>query len=268
MENTKELEVSISGKQIYTLYLLPIIGEKSNKMVDKMISDGEIDYDAEADIVYDFFDFDGDGYFRICMNFYNADDMYALNFNGEEFDQNDANLLDIFMTRYCYEDDPIECKDYKFADGLVNETSTDVGREIYKDIMDRHNQRYEDDNVDAIKDALCRRMRQIGAQLEEKGLIESADNLRFILQYGTQDFSSIEYVIPVTGDIDFNLLHPIYCQDWQDCDVCDMLLHSDTTDRLAEFIVYDGKLYEGECIDPENYDYTADIVDINLKSLM
>ena len=267
----KELHVSISVNQIYTLYLFPIIGENSNEMADQMIADGKIDYDVEADIVYDFYDMDEDGNFRICLDFYDVDDVHAMNFNGNNIVPYDEKPLDIFLTRAIYDENPIECKDYIYADDLVNATSSfDYdGREIYKDIMDKHNQHDEDDNVEVIKDALCRRMRQVGALLVEKGLIESVDDLRFILQYGTKDTSSIEYDIPVTGAIDIDLLHPINSQDWQeDCDISEMLIYGDEANRLAEYIVYDGKLYRGGCIDPENYNYTADIVDINLQSVM
>ena len=267
----KWVELQLSVDAGYRLHLIPIIGEESNDMADEMIGNGEVDYGMVDDIECSLCDRDlGD--YRLCFDFYNADEDHTwTDANGDVIEGVDENCIDININKGWFEEDGIEPDDnFKLIDKLVPGESLGNGdeKEIYNDIMARHNEGVDDEHVDIIKDAICRRMKQVSEQLVKDGLIDNADDARFILQFGVANECYIEYTVPVAGEFDSNLLRPLACEDWSDCSNVSEVMYEYMPDRLSELVIYDGKLYLGSCSASGDYNYQADIVNCDLESFM
>ena len=269
-ETESEIPLKLSvGSGMYQVYIIPIVDD-GIQMADDMIDNGDVDYDMINDIENIACECDLD---RPSLVFYQSESepKWSVSIgHKEEIDDADDNSLVVVNQSQVEEDDELS-DDFELVGNLsyaASEWENDV-KEVYNDMLAIHNER-EDEHVDFIKDALCRRMRQIATKLVDNEFIESVDDAKFVLEYGK--FYSycdvVEYTIPVSGKFKPELLRPIDCTDWVDCDdISNVLLDGEWADRLASCVVYDGKLYSGTA-NCESFDYTADIVNCDLESLI
>lgn len=244
----------------YRLYLFPIIGEEANDRVDNEGFDVDLSQELEQeyseqterkyDIIFDFYA-SGDGMY------YSIDD-------GDQ-DELEDNAINIDRSKYDleeWEEEPDD--DFRLIDKLQKDADlNEDNQEVFNDIMNRHN---SEEHVDIIVEAICRRLQRVAQQLVDEGLAEDVDSVRFGLWYGQLSIYQYEFQLE-TDDFNPEALKMIDCTDWNDCHVSDVL-QEHWPDRLAACIIYDGKFYQSSGGSVDNFNFNADLVDRNLKSLL
>ena len=264
----KTLELHVD--QGYCVAIIPIVGEENNETADEMISNGEIDYDLECDFE-NYLCENCDGEYRTYFHFYESDEDHTWTVDGEELEDVEGNSIDINECKGNLEDNEIEPDD-NFRLIAAMEKPEHCGPndlEIFNDIKNRNkSEDGNDDHVDIIKDAICRIMKRTAKEMEEAGVVENADDVRFSLQVGEVYNSYTEFTVETDGGFDPKLLHTLDCTDWVDCSgISDMLQEKWPDNRLADYIIYDGKFYVGDS-QIDSFDYQSDIVNSDLESLM
>lgn len=245
----------------YRLYLFPIIGEEANERVDNEGFDVDLSQELEQeyseqterkyDIIFDFYA-SGDGMY------YSIDD-------GDQ-DELEDNAINIDRSKYDleeWEEEPDD--DFRLIDKLQKDADlNEDNQEVFNDIMNRHN---NEEHVDIIVEAICRRLQQVAQQLVDEGLAEDVDSVRFGLWYGQLSGNQYEFQLE-TDDFNPEVLKMIDCSDWNDCSHISEVMQEHWPDRLAACIIYDGKFYQSSGGSVDNFNFNADLVDRNLKSLL
>ena len=245
----------------YRLYLFPIIGEEANKRVDNEGFDVDLSQELEQeyceqterkyDIIFDFYA-SGDGMY------YSIDD-------GDQ-DELEDNAINIDRSKYDleeWEEEPDD--DFRLIDKLQKDADlNEDNQEVFNDIMNRHN---NEEHVDIIVEAICRRLQQVAQQLVDEGLAEDVESVRFALWFG--QLSGCQYEFELEADMfDPDALKMIDCTDWNDCSHISEVLQEHWPDRIANCIIYDGKFYQACDGSVDNFNFNADLVDCDLNSLL
>lgn len=255
--------ISLHAKTCYRLSLFPIIGEKTNKLIDeKGFNLGVFDdldeinveeYEREYDLIFDF---------------YSSEDGIECAVATESAEDIEDNALSIDTSKFNLEEDEIEPdEDFILISNLEEPDGLDSNSiEIFRDMKKRQDDSSEDEHVDIIFDAICRRMSQVAEQLVEKGLAKDVESVKFALQFGPA--TRVWYLFDIcTDEFAPELLRTIDCTDWNDCPACETL-YNHWPDRLLGNIIYDGKFYAGNCEQMEDYHFNIDLVNCDLQSLL
>ena len=262
-KESRKMKLTLRPEEaVYRLVLFPIVGEKSNELVDEN--------GLDEDTLYEIDEINANEYERkydIVFDFYYSSNGIEYSVDDQDFEELTENILKIrskLDLEEC-EEDPDD--DFILVENMEEPESWDYpdSQEIFKDIKNFHNLASDDDRVDFIIDAIRRRTRHIADRLVEEGLAEDVESVRFALQYGT--IWDCWYECEINSDkFDSNLLRTIDCTDWNDCRVSETL-HEQWPDMLLSLVVYDGKPYEVSCEQADNFDFDLDLVDCNLHSL-
>jgi len=257
------MKLTLYPESSYRLSIFPIIGKALNAQIDNegfdtdTISELEDKYAAQTDRIYDIvFDFcaSGDGlYFSVDEGDQEELEDKAININRSKYDLEE------------WEEKPDE--DFLLIENMqmADNCDTSDSLEMYKDIQIRHNET-TDDHLNIVVDAVRRRMQQVAQQLVDEGLAENMESVRFALQYGPT--YGCRYCFDInTQEFNPEVLRPIDCTDWNDCRV-PAVLQEHWPDRLLGSVVYDGWFNAGECEQIDSFDYSVDLVDCNLHSLL
>ena len=190
--------------------------------------------------------------------------MYYSIDDGDQ-DELEDNAINIDRSKYDleeWEEEPDD--DFRLIDKLQKDDDiNEDNQEVFNDIMNRHN---NEEHVDIIVEAICRRLQRVAQQLVDEGLAEDVDSVRFGLWYGQLSIYQYEFQLE-TDDFNPEALKMIDCTDWNDCHVSDVL-QEHWPDRLAACIIYDGKFYQSSGGSVDNFNFNVDLVDRNLKSLL
>lgn len=259
----KKHEITLYPENCYRLVLLPVVGEESNQLIDENGFDLGTFYSidqisAEFSNNYEFF-----------LDFYSSEDGIEYTVNNKTRKELKDNALNIDKSKFDLEEAGREPDDDFILVGNLTKANVEYKEiiEIFNDIMARHNNATEDEHVDIVFDAICRRMRQVAEQLVEEGLAEDVKSVRFALQFGP--VQGVEYSFEIETDrFNSKLLRTINCEDWNDCSRSSDTLLEYWPDRLLGCIVYDGKLYEGYCNQADDYNFLIDLVNCKMESLL
>lgn len=244
----------------YRLYLFPIIGEDANERVDNEGFDVELSQELEQE-----YSEQTERKYDIIFDFYASDDGMYYSIDDGDQDELEDNAINIDRSKYDleeWEEEPDD--DFRLIDKLQKDDDlNEDNQEVFNDIMNRHN---NEEHVDIIVEAICRRLQRVAQQLVDEGLAEDVDSVRFGLWYGQLSIYQYEFQLE-TDDFNPEALKMIDCTDWNDCHVSDVL-QEHWPDRLAACIIYDGKFYQSSGGSVDNFNFNADLVDRNLKSLL
>jgi hypothetical protein len=258
--NTNKVKLSLNPQTAIRLSLFPIVGEESIRMVEDNCFDIDLLYDLESLYIEN-----TERMYDIIVDFYVSNHGVEICIDDEDSEELEENALvvDYGMADEADADEPSE--DFALVDTmkLAGEQSG-ISKEIFQDIIDRHNEGEEDDHVHIIVDAIRRRMKQVAEQLVNDGLADDADSVQFALQYG--HIYDYVYSCEIEADeFDVEKLRPIDCCDWNDSNVSEVL-QEQWPDRLLNSIVYDDKFYEVECEQIDTFEFNVDLVDSDLHS--
>lgn len=261
-KESNKLKLHLWSEMCYRLILNPIVGEKSNELVDENGLDIDTFYELDEIIANEY-----ERKYETLFDFYSSGDAIEYSVNDEDNEELDDNALEIKSKLYLEDNEEDPDDDFFLVENMVEPKEEDnlESLEIFKDIKRFHNLDDYHDDVDFVFDAVCRRMRQIADRLVEEGLAEDAESVRFAMQYGKAWGCWYDYEIH-SDVFDPNLLRTIDCTDWNDCEASETL-YKYWPDRLLQLVVYDGKPYAGSCEGVNDFDFDIDLVDCNLQSL-
>lgn len=265
-QSMNEVELSINPTSAFRMSLFPIIGEEANQMIDDNGFDIDLFYDLEQLYIDD-----TERKYDIVVDFYSSSDGAEYFIDGGDAEEMEDNAL-VIDNGIANEEDGEEEDGDGFSDDFIlveklkmEGSHSSISKDIFQDILDRHNEGLDDDHVDIIINAVQRQMKQVAEQLVSDGLVDDVDYVRFALQYGPMYGASYSCNIR-TDEFYPEKLRVLNCEDWNDCNISSTL-QEHWPDRLLNNIVYDDKFYELECTGVDDFEFDVDLVNCYFESL-